>query len=71
MKWANSFPGVDSSEGKLRNRLSFEKVVEGCGLKLLPNMGRAGFLIPAEGKRRVDSNLSPRMWVRYQGESGC
>lgn len=58
MKWANSFPGVDSSdssEGKLRNRLSFEKVAEGCGLKLLPNMGRAGFLIPAEGKRRFRS----------------
>ena len=37
MKWANFFPGVDSndSEGKLRNRLSFEKVYERRGLKLL------------------------------------
>lgn len=38
-------PGVDSSdsEGKLRNRLSFEKVDERCGLKLLSNVERAGF----------------------------
>lgn len=51
MEWANSFPEVDSSdsEGKLRNRLSFEKVDERCGLKLLSNVERAGFLTPAEG----------------------
>ena len=40
---------TSDSEGKLRNRLSFEKVDERCGLKLLSNMERAGFLTPAEG----------------------
>ena len=40
---------TSDNEGKLRNRLSFEKVDERCGLKLLSNMERAGFLTPAEG----------------------
>ena len=51
--WRGQIPskGFESSdsEGKLRNRLSFEKVDERCGLKLLSNMERAGFLTPAEG----------------------
>ena len=34
-------------------------------------MERAGFLTPAEGWVRVDSNLSLRMWVRHQEEAGC